>query len=82
MTKYANLIFDNPDKKSVLNHNCYILVLDLATIAQKGWISHAILNGVTGTLQMNTEHTLHSGRAGLKMLRGSAVRTVQQSLLL
>ena len=57
MTKYANLIFDDPDKKSVLNHNCYILMLDLATIAQRGWISHAILNRVTDTLQINTEHT-------------------------
>lgn len=57
MTKYATLIFSNPDGRSVLSHNRYILASDLATIARKAWISHAILNGVTDILQMNTKHT-------------------------
>ena len=42
MTKYATLIFGNPDGRSVLSHNHYILASDLATIARKAWISHAI----------------------------------------
>ena len=58
MTKYATLIFSNPDGRSVLSHNRYILASDLATIARKAWISHAILNGVTDILQMNTKHTI------------------------
>ena len=57
MIKYTTLIFDYPDGRSVLSHNRYILASDLATIARKGWISHAILNGVTDILQMNTKHT-------------------------
>ena len=57
LAKYANLIFDNPDGSSVLSHNRYILGSDLATVARKGWISHAILSGLTDILQMNTKHT-------------------------
>ena len=57
ITKYATLIFHNPDGSSVLSHNRYILASDLATVARKVWISHAILNGVTDILQMNTKHT-------------------------
>ena len=57
MATYATLIFDNPDGRSVLSHNRYILASDLATIARKAWISHAILNGIKDILQMNTKHT-------------------------
>ena len=57
MTKYGTLIFGNPDRSSVLSHNCFILASDLATIARKAWISHAILYGVMDILQMNTKHT-------------------------
>ena len=40
-----------------MSHNRYILGSDLATVARKGWISHAILSGLTDILQMNTKHT-------------------------
>lgn len=57
MNKYATLVFDNPDGRCVLNGNPYILASDLATVAGTGWISHAILNGITDILQTNTKHT-------------------------
>lgn len=57
MAKYATPIFDYRDRRSILSHNRHILGSDLATIARKGWISHAILNGVADILQMNRKHT-------------------------
>ena len=57
IAKFANLIFYNPDGSSVLSDNRYILTSDLATVAGKAWISHAILSGVTDILQMNSKHT-------------------------